>query len=560
LDPPSKRGETITSHDRVQPTIQRIDELLTRRHAEGLGPGLSLALTTNDELLETRTYGVANADSGEPVTERTLFQIGSITKQFTAAACLRLHEQGRLDVNAPVAEVLNWFEVKSRFAAPMTIHHLLTHTSGMIMMMDCCPSSWWQTWALRDTELGFEPGAKFSYSNIGYNVLQCVIQTITELSFDASLRELVLEPLGMRESFGEIRNGLYDRMAKGHKYSVHDDRPVPRPDKQIVVNWYELSEGCATVVTTPTDLSRFLRMLLNGGRADDGNEFLSPSTFAMMTDPHVEMPGFFPGTMQGYGVLIEQSEDTGGHRRVISGGENLGFEAAMYGDFDAGIGVILFCNSFDVSWQETRWMLDALVAASRAEELPRLPELKPLFPRPLGKKASEYVGSYRSNDRSFNITEEDGHLSLASAGKTARLEPIWGDSFLTRHPDFDHAMLSFARSEDETVVEAFQLGDSYHSEAHEGPKNYDYPTKWDAYVGHYRAFGILVGSLKFFVRKGRLICQSFGGYADSPLTDLGGGTFRVGDETSPHRMTFDCIADGKALRCRASDGDFYRVG
>ena len=177
----------MTSHDRVQSALRRIDELMAQRHEEGLGPGLSLALTTNEELLATRTYGVANADSREPVTERTLFQIGSITKHFTAAACLRLHKQGRLDVNAPVAEVLDWFEVRSRFETPMTIHHLLTHTSGVIMMMDCSPSSWWQTWALRDTELGFEPGAKFSYSNVGYNVLQCVIQTITGLSFDASL-------------------------------------------------------------------------------------------------------------------------------------------------------------------------------------------------------------------------------------------------------------------------------------------------------------------------------------------------------------------------------------
>ena len=549
----------MTNHDRFRSTVERIDELLTRRHAEGLGPGVSLALTTNEELLATRTYGVVNADSGEPVTERTLFQIGSITKQFTAAACLRLHEQGRLDVNAPVTDVLDWFEVRSRFETPVTIHHLLTHTSGMIMMMDCCPSSWWQTWALRDTEPGFEPGSKFSYSNVGYNVLQCAIQTITGSSFDASLRELVFEPLEMRESFGEIRNGLYDRMAKGHKYSAHDDRPVSRPQKQIVVNWYELSEGCASVVTTPAELARFLRMLLNGGRADGGSEFLRPGTFELMTHPHAEMPGFFPGTSQGYGVLIEQSEDTGGRRRVLGGGENLGFEAALYGDIDAGVGVVLFCNSFDVPWQETRWILDALVAGSRDEEPPQLPELRPLFPQPMGDKAPDYAGTYRADARSFTVTAKDGRLSLASDGTTARLEPIRGDGFLTDHPGFDHAMLTFARDEDGTVVEAFHLGDWYRTEAYKGPESFDYPSEWDAYVGHYRAFGVLVGSLKFFVRKGQLICQSFGGYADSPLADVGGGTFRIGDETSPHRMTFDSLADGRALRCRASDGDFYRV-
>ena len=549
----------MSRNSRYRSTVERIDTLLEKRHAQGLGPGLSLALTTRDELLETRTYGVANAASRDPVTDSTLFQIGSITKQFTAAACLRLHETHRLDIHSPVTDVLDWFAVGTPLERPITLHHLLTHTSGIVMMMDCCPSSWWQTWALRDTETGSPPGEAFSYSNVGYNVLQCVIQAITGVGFDTALRELVFEPLGMRESYGEIMNDLYDRMAKGHRPSAHDDRPVGRPERPIVVNWYELSQGCGSVVTTPTDLARFLRMLLRGGRSDDGAAFLEPETFATMVHPHVKVNGFFHGTTQGYGVMIERSADTGEHRRVVGGGENLGFEATMYGDLDAGVGVILCCNSFDVPWQETRWMPHTLVAAGQGEELPALPELRPLFPQPLGGKAREYVATYRSADRSFTIGEEDGHLALASGGTTARLEPIWGEGFLATHPTFDHAMLSFGRNEEGTVVEAFQLGDWYRNEAYEGPESFDHPTEWDAYAGHYRAFGVLVGSLKFFARKGRLICQSFGGYADNALTDLGGGTFRVGDETSPHRMTFDCIADGKALRCRASDGDFYRV-
>jgi len=138
--------------------IDRIDALLKSRLDKNIGPGLSLALTNQDEILAAHVYGVANADSGEPVREETLFQIGSITKHFTAIACLRLAEQGRLDVNAPVTDVLDWFEVQSDFDSPVTIHHLLTHTSGLIMMMDTNPSSWAQTWALRNTSLGFEPG------------------------------------------------------------------------------------------------------------------------------------------------------------------------------------------------------------------------------------------------------------------------------------------------------------------------------------------------------------------------------------------------------------------
>jgi len=540
--------------------VDRIDQLLKRRLNENLGPGLSLALTTRDELITARTYGVANEDTNEPVTEQTLFQIGSITKHFTAMACLRLVEQGRLDVNAPITEYLDWYEVKSRFDTPVTIHHLLTHTSGLVMMIDCYPSSWWQTWVLRDTELGYEPGSKFSYSNVGYNVLQCVIQTITGQGFDAALSDLIFKPLGMNESYGEITNSLFPRMAKGHKYGAHDDRPVSRPEKQMVVNWYELSEGCASVVTTPTDLGKFLRLLLNGARLDDGSEFLKASTFNLMTHAHAEMDGFFRGTKQGYGVLIEQSEDTNNRRRVIGGGENLGFEASMYGDFDAGVGVILFCNSFDIHWKETRWIMDTLIAAAKGEKLPDWMHETPADPTLLGKQAVDYVGSYSNEQRSFVITEIDGHLRFTANQQSVSIERTWGDNFFVPLPGFDHAMLSFGRNEEGAVVEAFQLGDWYRNEAYEGPDDYEYPAEWNRYVGHYRSFGVLVTNFKIFVRRGHLMCQCFSGYVDQKLTDLGDGWFRNGDETSPEKMTFDCIANGKALRCRASGCEFYRIG
>jgi len=549
----------MTHPEAMTEAITRIDRLLKRRVNTHLGPGLSLALTTRSGLIATRAYGAANADSEEPVTERTLFQIGSISKHFTAVACLRLQEQGKLDVMAPVIDVLDWFSVRSRFDMPITIHHLLTHTSGLIMMMDCIPSSWAQTWALRNTELGFEPGTKFSYSNVGYNVLQCVIQTVTGRSFDESLRDLVFAPLRMDESYGKISNDLHGRLAKGHRYSTHDDRPVPRPERQTVVNWYELSEGCGSVVTTPTDLAKFLRMELDGGRGDDGRVFLAPETFEALTHPYVEMSGSFPGTAQGYGVLIERSEETNDLRRVIGGGENLGFEAAMYGDVDAGLGVILCANSYDVPWRETRWILDVLLAAAEGKALPNWPHGHSADRMQVGDAAADYAGTYRDGDRFFEIAAVDGRLELSANGKTVPLERIWGDSFVVPHPGFSHAMVSFGRDKGGAVVEAFQLGDWYRNDAYAGPKRYEVPSEWDAYVGHYRAFGVLVGSLKFFVRKDRLICQSFGGHADSQLVDLGGGTFRIGDETSPHRMRFDWIADGKALRCRASDGDFYRV-
>lgn len=539
--------------------VDAIDRMLVERHRQGFGPGLSLALTTRDKLVATKTYGVANADRGDPVTDRTLFQIGSITKHFTAAACLRLAEQGRLDFDAPVTRYLDWFKVGSRFATPVTLHHLLTHTGGLVMMMDSYPSSWAQVWMLRETDLGFEPGSGFSYSNVGYNVLQCVIQTVTGLSFHAALRELVFAPLGMDETWGEILSDLYPRLADGHKYSSVDDRPVPRPERQAVVNRYRVSQGCASVVTTAADLAKFLRMFLRSGRSDDGRVFLSPEAFAKMLHPHAAFEGFFEGTTQGYGVLVEQSENTHGHRRVIGGGENLGFEAMMYGDLEAGVGVILFCNSFDVAWAETRWSLDALVAAAEGCELPAPPSLKPLFEEKLGERAKEYVGTYASAERSFTISEEDGDLRLTAPGASALLKLLWGDSFISTAAGFDRGVLSFSRDESGRVIEAVQLGEIYARDAKPKAQGHELPKEWDVYLGHYRAFGSLVTNFRIFARRGQLWCQMYSGYGEEPLEDLGGGRFRRGGEASPETYAFDWIANGKALRCTASGCDFYRV-
>ena len=93
-------------------------------------PGLALALTDRNGLVGMRTWGYADLKTKTPVTEQTLFQIGSITKSFTALALLQAQEDGAIDVNEPVSRYLSWFEVKSRFE-PIRVRHLLTHTAGI---------------------------------------------------------------------------------------------------------------------------------------------------------------------------------------------------------------------------------------------------------------------------------------------------------------------------------------------------------------------------------------------------------------------------------------------
>ncbi len=549
----------MASSGSFAPAIQRIDQMLAQRHREGLGPGLSLALTTAEQLLAARTYGVTSVCTGDPVSEDTLFQIGSITKPIVAAACLRLFEQGRLDLHAPVEKALDWFVVRSRFDSSVTIHHLLTHTSGLVMMIDTTPSSAYQVWSLRHTDLGFEPGSEFSYSNVGYNVLQCAIEAVTGMKLDRALRELVFEPLGMSASYGEVMCSLYDRLAKGHTSSPFRDRPTVARVTPIVVNWYEMSQGCGSVVTTAADLARFLRMLLNRGVADDGSAFLQPETFDLMTGSYATTDGFFTAKDQGYGIMTGVDSNLDGHRVILAGGENLGFEAAMVGDLDARLGVILLNNSFNMQWTETEFAMKTLLAASCRRSLPELPK-SAAEEAPSKTGASEYTGTYRGTNRSFNIRSDRHELLLESNGRSCTLERLYGDCFSAPLEGFDHAMISFARNDAGEVVEAFQLGDWYTNERYDGPNSFAYPPAWDSFTGTFSSYAPLVSMFRVFLRKGRLACQSFGGYVDQELTEIANGRFRSGGETSPEILQFDCIAGGKALRCVAGGAEYHRVG
>jgi CubicO group peptidase (beta-lactamase class C family) len=157
-------------------------------------------------------------------TVETKFRIGSITKQFTAAIILKLQDQGRLDVQAPVATYLPDYPHGDR----ITLHHLLTHTAG-IPNMTSLPD--YQEWMKRpttmdevigrfkDLRLEFEPGEKYIYSNSGYVLLTQVIETVSGQPYADYLQEQLLMPLGMESTGYEHPNEVVEGLAHGYQFT-----------------------------------------------------------------------------------------------------------------------------------------------------------------------------------------------------------------------------------------------------------------------------------------------------------------------------------------------------
>jgi D-alanyl-D-alanine carboxypeptidase len=168
-------------------------------------PGLALAVTDRDGLIVERTYGQADVAAGRPVMPDTMFEIGSIGKSFTACCVMQLVEEGRLDLNAPVTTYLPWFEIRSPFDQPITLHHLLSHTAGMTHGGDITSNSLFEVWALRDSETTMPPGKAFWYSNVGYRVVCAVIEAVEGRPYAECLRERVLDRVGMTDSEPAIR-------------------------------------------------------------------------------------------------------------------------------------------------------------------------------------------------------------------------------------------------------------------------------------------------------------------------------------------------------------------
>jgi CubicO group peptidase (beta-lactamase class C family) len=113
-----------------QKAYQRIDTFVRQYMEENNVPGMAMAITSKKRLLKDSYYGFEDIKTRKPVTSETLFQIGSVTKSFTAMALMQLKDEGKFDPHVPVKNYIPWFGVKSKYE-PITPHHLLTHTAGI---------------------------------------------------------------------------------------------------------------------------------------------------------------------------------------------------------------------------------------------------------------------------------------------------------------------------------------------------------------------------------------------------------------------------------------------
>src|SRR5919202_2376818 len=307
-------------------------------------PGVAVGMLSAGEE-RVAGLGVTNLEHPLPVDEQTLFQVGSITKTFVGTAAMRLVERGQVDLDAPLRTYLPDLRLADEdVAARVTLRHLFTHTGGWAgdYFEDVGPGDD----ALARIVSGLETlpqvtplGEVSSYSNSGFYPAGRLLEVVTGQPFEAALRTLVIEPLGLSMTFFRhwAHQFITHRVAAGHLAPEGSAAPV------TVARPYALSRSGAPtggLVSTVRDVLRYARFHLGDGRAADGTRLLAAESVRQMQQPLVKAS--YLGTMRG---LTWSITETQGVKRVGHLGATHGQQALLTLTPAHGFALVVLANS-----------------------------------------------------------------------------------------------------------------------------------------------------------------------------------------------------------------------
>jgi len=270
-----------------------ITEQLPALLAEHKVPGAAIGVYVNGEVFDFAS-GVLSHATGVEATADSVFQVGSITKTWTATLVLQLADEGLLDLDATVVTYLPDFDLADSDAAKaMTVRQLLCHKAGFEGDIftdtgnnDDCVEKYVAT--LRDDPQLFAPDEMFSYNNAGFCVLGRIIEVLRAKPFDQALREHLFTPLGLTHAATDANSAILFRAAVGHLPNPDENGlPVPAPMWSLVKS---NAPAGAMLAMRPRDLLAFAAMHLNGGKAADGTQVLSAASAAAMREKRVTVP------------------------------------------------------------------------------------------------------------------------------------------------------------------------------------------------------------------------------------------------------------------------------
>lgn len=429
-------------------------------------PGASLAVLAGDEVF-TAACGVLNARTGVETTPDSVFQMGSITKVWTTTLVMQLVDEGKLDLDARVGELLPAFGLADAGAArTITLRQLLTHTSGI------------DGDQFVDTGRGDDaierfvaylhgvgcvhaPGARFSYCNVGFVVAGRIVEVLRGATYDAVLRERILQPLGLRATGTLPEQAILHRAAAGH-FMKPDGAP------HLVPVWslqHSNAPAGATPFTTASELVAFANLHIHDGvvpasrvaseqRAaspHQGVRVLSKASARAMRERHFELHGSAGAMADAWGLGWMLKDGEGG-TLVCHNGVTIGQRAWLDVLPERRVALALLTNGGDANALASR-LRSALLREVGDFGLPPLPAIDDAVP----VDAARYLGVYDRSGAHLEVAPCGAGLgvriraiwySMAPDPPLLPLRPVGGDRFRVTFPNAaDDALVGFAEAD-----------------------------------------------------------------------------------------------------------------
>ncbi|HWD83169.1 MAG TPA: serine hydrolase domain-containing protein [Kribbella sp.] len=377
-------------------------------------PGVAWAVLAGGEVVDGAA-GVLSKSTMVEATADSVFQIGSITKLWTATLVMQLVDEGKVDLDVPIRTYLPEFRIADENAAArITTRQLLSHTAGFEGDIftdtgrgDDCVEKFVQE--LRGVAQLFPPGEQFSYNNAGYCVLGRLVEVLRNSPYDVCLREYLITPLGLTHTAPGPYEAILYRAAVGHIETEPGAGYQPAPVWSLVRS---NAPAGSSLAMRPRDLLTFAQLHLNDGKAADGTQVLAPGTAGRMHERQVELPELgLMGTSWGLGFERFENGDA-----VIIGhdGGTIGQSAFLRILPEAGVAVALLTNGGDVV-SLYREVAGHVLEQLGGVPLPALPE-PPAAPKRID--ASRYVGTYEADVLDLTVSQdEDGRIWLVQKPK-----------------------------------------------------------------------------------------------------------------------------------------------
>ena len=506
---------------------QRLDSIARAEVGASRSVGIVAAVFKGRDELLLEAYGKADVEANTPMSVGTMVPIGSVTKQFTAAAILQLRDQGKLSLDDAVTK---WLPELDTRRTTTTLRHLLAHTAGIPELSEMPELRAIQlirnATVTRDSVYRvitrhaptFAAGAMQRYSNTGYWLLGRIVEKASGLSYEQYVEKRIFAPLGMSRSMYCDNAKPVPNRASG--YAMRNGASNRVPDIAHTGTY-----AAGAICSTAGDLITWVQAL-------HGGKVLSPKSYAELIAP----AKLADGTVLRYGMGTTVAEDTHGHRYLGHNGGGFGFSSETRWYPDAKLAVVMLTNSEP----------DAITMTAEAIVATVLPP-SPRTERQFAGDASPLVGKYRGpghgGDMIVVVTQAPQGVAFSINGQPAEtLSWIEGRTFQKRD-----VLLTFrsVTSSDPAAELRFDTGGDHLVLKRVTTTAAAMAAPLTTFEGTYE--GMQPGTtVRIAVESDTLrVLPSGGGKGN--LIPASGTTFYNGREGSPRTVTFDIGADGKVI-------------